>query len=96
MQFEWDDDKATRNQALHGVSFEEAIEVFLDPYALEEFDEAHSEFEDRFQRLGISSKRLLLVVFTERNGDSIRIISARKATSREEEVYEYERYQQGE
>lgn len=94
MRFEWDNDKAEVNQIKHGVSFEEAIEVFLDPYALEEFDEIHSSEEERYYRLGYSSRQLLLVVFTERRNNVTRIISVRKATSREKEIYQYERNKQ--
>lgn len=86
--FEWDEDKASRNLAKHGVSFEEASTIFSDPLELTIPDPLHSEDEDRFVSLGESSKQhLLVVVFTER-GDRIRIISARKATRGERTKYE--------
>jgi uncharacterized DUF497 family protein len=86
--FEWEENKAKRNVAKHGVSFEEASTVFSDPFELTIHDPLHSEEEDRFVSLGESFKRrLLVVVFTER-GDRIRLISARKATRRERKQYE--------
>ena len=88
MRFEWDSEKAEVNLAKHGVAFEEAVEVFLDPNALEEFDQLHSDQEPRFRRLGLSSRRLLLVVFVERIQETMRILSARKATAKEQALYE--------
>ena len=86
--FEWDADKARRNLAKHGVSFEEASTVFSDPFELMIHDPLHSEAEDRFVSLAESrNRRLLVVVFTER-GERIRIISARKATRGERRKYE--------
>jgi uncharacterized protein len=93
MTFEWDDDKATENERKHdGVTFKEAVEVFLDANAVEDYDEEHSDIsETRFVRVGNSSKRLLRVSFTVRADESedeiIRIISARKGGTREEEIY---------
>ena len=72
----------------HGVSFEEAVTVFDDPFFVSLFDLDHSENEHRFIAAGISRRnRLLLVSYTER-GDIIRIISAREATRAEKQVYE--------
>ena len=88
MRFEWDDEKAQANLEKHGVSFGEATEVFYDPNALEGFDPEHSEEEDRFFIIGLSSRRLLFVVYAEREGDMVRIISARKAIKKEQEEYE--------
>ena len=88
MRFEWDDEKAQANLEKHGVSFGEATEVFYDPNALEGFDPEHSEEEDRFFIIGLSSRRLLFVVYAEREGDMVRIISARKAVKKEQEEYE--------
>ncbi|MGD0519310.1 MAG: BrnT family toxin [Thermoguttaceae bacterium] len=86
--FEWDDNKARRNMAKHGVSFDEACSVFGDPLAITIDDPLHSNDEDRFVTLGHSNKdRLLVVVFAER-GNNIRIISARLATRRERKKYE--------
>ena len=87
MDFEWDPNKERSNLVKHGVTFREATEVFFDPVAVEFFDEHDSE--DRFIRVGTSqSRRILVVVFCEREGDAIRIISARKATKKEKAQYE--------
>ena len=89
MKFEWDDIKSEQNVKKHGVSFEEAQTVFLDPNAIEFYDNEHSKAEDRFVRLGISLKgNILTVVFCEIINTAIRIISARKATSKERMIYE--------
>ncbi len=90
MKFEWDDEKNTANFRKNGVWFEEAQALWADEKAQEFFDPEHSEDEDRFIRIGHSTKsRLLLVAFCEREeGSTIRIISARKATKEEERDYE--------
>ena len=87
MRFEWDDQKAVENLNKHGVSFGEATEVFYDPNALEAYDQRHSIEEARFITIGLSSRRLLYVVFAERSNDLIRIVSARKAKRSEEIRY---------
>jgi hypothetical protein len=88
VRFEWDDAKAARNLARHGVSFDEALSVFGDALALTFADTDHSDLEDRSRTYGRSSKgRSLVVVHTERR-DSVRIISARKATRHEKSIYE--------
>jgi uncharacterized DUF497 family protein len=88
--FEWDDAKARSNLAKHGVSFEEAATVFADLSSLTISDPAHSQAEDRFVIIGSSYQgKLLVVVHTER-GDSIRVISARRAGKRERKAYEEE------
>ena len=90
MNFEWDDQKAELNKRKHGVSFEEAATVFDDADALQIFDPDHSEAEDRFILLGLSSiLRILVVCHCFRADDeTIRIISARKATRNESSTYE--------
>ena len=90
MNFEWDDQKAELNKRKHGVSFEEAATVFDDADALQIFDPDHSEAEDRFILLGLSSiLRILVVCHCFRaDGETIRIISARKATRNESSTYE--------
>ena len=88
MKFEWDDEKAQTNLEKHGVSFGEATEVFYDPNALEDYDAEHSEEETRFFIIGLSSRRLLYVIYAERMNDVVRIISARKADKAEQESYE--------
>ena len=89
VQFEWDESKARSNRSKHGVSFEEAGTAFSDPLSTTIHDPDHSASdEDRYVLLGRSvSGRLLVVSHTER-GDTIRIISARRATRREGRNYE--------
>ena len=88
MRFEWDANKASANFAKHGVSFEEAMEVFYDPNSLEQYDSLNSADEVRFTIIGLSSRRLLQVAYAERAQDALRVISARKATGTERELYE--------
>ena len=92
MKFEWDENKDRANTRKHGVSFEEAMSVFYDAEALLIPDPDHSDDEDRFIILGLSSKlRELVVSFCERvknqDEENIRIISARKADKDEREDY---------
>ncbi len=90
LSFSWDERKNRRNKRKHGVSFEEAAWVFYDPHALKTFDELHSEHEDRFILIGISSSaRLLIVCHCDRpESRTIRIISARKADAKEKKEYQ--------
>jgi len=90
MKFEWDDKKNTLNHRKHGLWFEEAQTVWADRQSFEFFDPDHTSSEERFIRIGHTTRsRLVLVVFCERlNGATIRIISARKATKAEREEYE--------
>jgi uncharacterized protein len=88
--FEWDPKKARSNIARHGVTFEEAATVFGDRLSLTILDPIHSSSEHRFVTIGLSANgRLLVVVHTDR-GDAIRIISARRANTRERRTYEEE------
>jgi uncharacterized DUF497 family protein len=89
LRFEWDGRKAAANLKKHGVSFEEAKSAFYDERAKLIDDPHHSEGEDRFVLLGLSSAlRLLVVCHCYRSqGGVIRIISARKATSEERKFY---------
>lgn len=90
LRFEWDEDKSQSNLIKHGISFEEAETIFYDEFAIEFYDDEHSEWEDRFLLLGFSANlRLLLTCFCYRENDEIiRIISARKATERESRLYQ--------
>ena len=89
MKFSWDPRKADSNLRKHGVAFDEAITVFSDPLAYIFDDEEHSEDEHREIIIGYSAlTRLLLVCFVERNDDTIRLISARRATKAETRDYE--------
>lgn len=89
LRFEWDDTKAAANSKKHGVTFEEARSVFFDERARLIDDPDHSEDEDRFILLGLSSAlRVLIVCHCYRSkGNLIRIISARRATARESSSY---------
>lgn len=94
INFTWDPRKDLANQQKHGVSFEAAMTVFLDEYALIEYDERHSEIEDRYRIIGSSINGIvLLVVYCIRETDVIRIISARTATQTERSGYERSKYQ---
>jgi len=85
-EFTWNEKKNRKNQRKHGVSFEEAIEVFYDPKNLEMYDWTHSFFEDRWKMIGFSGTAILTVFFSERN-KVIKIFSARKSAKIEEEEY---------
>jgi len=88
-RFEWDRRKATANVGKHGVVFEEASTVFLDPLAFIFDDDDHSDQEHRELIVGHSTNgRLMIISFTERAAGVIRIISARPATKKERENYE--------
>jgi len=86
--YEWDSAKAVANVRKHGVSFEEAASVFLDPIALTFGDPDHSEHEARAITIGRSNRRRVLFVAHTERGDRLRIFSARRATRREQEQYE--------
>jgi hypothetical protein len=89
IQFEWDTTKAASNLKKHGISFDEAKSVFYDEFAVQFYDDGHSDDEDRFLMLGLSCEsKILLVCHCERDsGHTIRIISARKATTNERKHY---------
>ena len=90
MNFTWNEAKDAANRKKHKVSFKEAQTVFEDPHALRIYDPDHSEEEDRFLLLGLSSTLRMLVVchcYLE-SDEQIRIISARKATRTESSTYE--------
>jgi uncharacterized DUF497 family protein len=91
MHFIWDENKNRRNRAKHKVSFETASEVFADPYAISQLDRI-VEGEERWLTLGLVGGLVVLIVahtYAEEDGEeSVRIISARKATPRERTIYE--------
>jgi len=89
MRFEWDRLKSRANKRKHGVTFEEAASVFFDDHGRLIADPDHSDMEDRFVLLGLSSAlRLLLVCHCYRlNDEVIRIISARRADRSETLTY---------
>ena len=92
LKFEWNEEKSISNLQKHGVSFEEAKEVFEDPFHISKLDHRFDYFEERWITLGSTSKDKILVVvnmFFDENGEEIiRIISARKANQKEREFYE--------
>jgi len=90
IQFEYDQRKNLVNKKKHHVSFEEAKTVFYDEYARLIHDPDHSSDEDRFVILGLSANlRLLVVVHTyKKENETIRLISARKATKNETNYYQ--------
>ncbi len=84
MEFEWDAAKERANRERHGISFDEVRELFTsDVDYLEIYDFEHSCDEDRFIAVGPVRRGLVVVVYTERHEDTIRIISARRATTSE-------------
>lgn len=89
LTFDWDPIKDASNLRKHGVSFGEAKTVFTDEFARLIADPDHSDDEDRFLLLGMSiNSRFLVVCHCIREGEVIRVISARKADRRERQVYE--------
>ncbi|MDR1027657.1 MAG: BrnT family toxin [Rickettsiales bacterium] len=92
MKFEWDENKKASNLAKHGVDFEDAAKVFYDDNRIESLDDREDYGEDRIRVIGtirpglLSSKLVVLLIYTDRDGN-IRIISARRATREEKEEY---------
>ena len=89
LSFSWDNQKNKTNQKKHDISFEEAQTVFFGENAIEFSDPDHSEDEDRFVMLGLSySFHILIISYSLLEDNSeIKIISARKATKKEQEVF---------
>jgi hypothetical protein len=88
MTFTWDPRKAAQNRHTHGVDFREAATVFDDALSTTFPDVDHSVGERRFLIIGLSAAGRILVVAHTEAGDTIRIISARRATRREQRFYE--------
>lgn len=91
-RFEWDVNKAKSNLNKHHISFEHATSVFRDGNAITIYDEEHSEEEERYITIGVDTiTRVLVVIHTfiavYENDYNIRIISARKATKKEQKAY---------
>lgn len=88
MRFEWDPAKARANVRTHGVTFAEAVTILEDDFGLTRDDPAMVE-EPRLVTLGLSNQgNLLVVVYTHREPDVIRVISAWRASRRQREIYE--------
>jgi len=96
--FTWTEEKNQLNKKKHGLYLSEVVDVFDDPHLLEFYDTAHSSFdEDRYINLGRLHDTVILFVVTADKGDDTQIISARKATPKEQELYyaNYERETRG-
>ena len=88
MNFVWDPDKDLRNRQKHGIGFAEAVRVFdAEDHCLDIYDEEHSDDEERFIAIGPLAGDLVLVVWTERELETVRVISARWATAMERDLY---------
>jgi uncharacterized DUF497 family protein len=88
VKFEWDVTKSRNNELKHGLDFSEACELFTSHKEyLEIYDASHSDNEDRFLAIGEIRRGIAVVVFTERDGDVVRIIGARFATKNEQDRY---------
>lgn len=94
MRFEWDEKKNERNFEKHGISFQQAREVFEDPLHLSIIDHRFNYFEERWITIGKAEGEYIIVVahlyYDIDNDECVRIISARKATSNERRHYENE------
>lgn len=91
-RYEWDENKNRANRAKHGISFETAILVFQDPHILSEVERV-VDGEERWQSIGLIAGTLIVLVIHTwhvggKSGEVIRVISARKATSKERQSYE--------
>jgi hypothetical protein len=89
MRFVWDPEKDRINRAKHGLSFEESTELFKSGVDyLEIYDEAHSEKEDRFIAVGPIKRGVIVVAYSERDDDVLRLLSARMASKHERRHFE--------
>jgi uncharacterized DUF497 family protein len=87
MNIEWDTIKASINLNKHGVSFDDAVFVFYDERRIEAYDFRDDYGEDRWATIGLVYESVLYVVYTNRDNDTIRLISARKANAKERKKY---------
>ncbi|MBN9429469.1 MAG: BrnT family toxin [Burkholderiales bacterium] len=87
MELEWGTEKAARNLAKHGVAFEDAERVFYDPGRIEAYDGRNDYGEDRWATIGLAYSAVLYVVYTVRDEETVRLISARKANAQERKQY---------
>ena len=90
MRFEWDEAKNAASIRKHGIDFSDAIEVFDHPM-LTMIDDGEDYGEERWLGVGLMQGRTIVVIYVERDGDRIRLISARKATRHEVRRYEQRR-----
>ena len=91
MRISWDKNKNASNQRKHGISFDVAARVFLDPGRIEMYDDREDYDEDRWITIGAVESAVLVLVYSLRDaaGEVIRLISARKANAKEREAYRY-------
>ncbi len=87
MQFEWDENKNAINIQKHGIDFNDVLDMFNHPMVIQQ-DTRFAYYEDRWIGIGWLRYQIGVVVYTEREGDTIRIISARLATKQEVKRYE--------
>lgn len=87
MGYEWDEGKNQINIGKHGIDFRDAVRVFDDPNCMIRADNREDYGEERFQIMGFTPSGVLVVIFTEREEDVTRIISAREATKSEKKLY---------
>ena len=88
LTFEWDEAKNSANFTKHGIAFEQACEVFLDPFSVTIPDPDHSVVEERFVTIGaVSTGPIVVASHTDRE-NVVRIISARRASRKERREYE--------
>jgi uncharacterized protein len=93
VNFEWDETKNAINRSKHDVDFRDAVKVFEDECRLEREDTRADYGETRIQVLGGTVFGMLFVVYTEREGDTVRLISARAATKAEKKMYNQRSFQ---
>ena len=86
MEYEWDENKNKINQEKHGIDFLDAVQVFLDPNRMEMVDDRKEYGETRYLTIGEVETVFLFVVYTKR-GHKCRLISARRASKNEREIY---------
>jgi uncharacterized protein len=91
MRFEWDESKNQSNQRKHGLDFAEAQRVF-NPSLFVDVDDLQDYGEERYVGMGLLDGRIVVVIFTQPDEDTVRVISLRKATSYERQQY-YEYFQ---
>lgn len=91
MKFEWDEEKEEENIRKHGISFDKAALVFEDEFRIEKYDVDHSNYEDRYDIIGMVDEIIFVVVtYRDEEDDLVRIISAREATNEERREYEWQ------
>ncbi len=93
MKYEWDESKSKANRKKHGISFEEAAEIFDDPFHISILDKRFDYFDERWITIGLTKNGKVTIVghlyyLTEEGEEITRVITARKATKKERDQYE--------